>query len=167
MRRMQLASALVVGVFAALAMGSTDGGSPPDDTARETDTAAAPPPRTPNTHCAYGMLNVRSGPGQRYRALRKLQGGDTLSLGEPDADGWARVLGADSGYVSTRVGLLRTERPAAVPAYAQAGPCAEAMRAVHTRMNRGPDDVKEFREKKLREVTWWYRERPRDLHPSH
>jgi hypothetical protein len=163
----QLASALTVGVFAVLAMGSTDGGSPPDDTAAAADSAAAPAPASTNTHFAHGTLNVRSGPGQGHRVLRKLQRGDTLSLGEPDANGWARVLGADSGYVSTRVGLLRTDRPAEVPAYAEAGECAEAMRAVHTRMNRRPDAVKEFREKELREVTWWYRERPRDLHPRY
>lgn len=165
--RRQLASVLAVAVFAGLAMGSTDGGSPPADPVASTDTIAAPPPPAPNTHFAHGTLNVRSGPGQGHRVLRKLQRGDTLSLAEPDANGWARVMGADSGYVSTRVGLLRTEAPAEVPAYAAAGECAEAMRAVHTRMNRPPDAIKEFREKELREVTWWYRERPRDLHPKH
>jgi hypothetical protein len=162
----QLASALIVGVFAVLAMGSTDGGSPPDDAAATADTAAAPPPRQ-NTHFAHGTLNVRSGPGPGHRVARTLRRGDTLSLGPPDANGWARVLGADSGYVSTRVGLVRTEAPAEVPAYAEGGGCAEAMRAVHTRMNRRPDAVKTFSDRELREVTWWYRERPRDLHPKH
>lgn len=166
--RRQLASALIVGVFAVLAVGSTDGGSPPSDGGAATQALAeAPAAPAGDVHFVYGTLNVRAGPGQGHRVVRKLQRGDSLRLGEPDAAGWARVLGADSGYVSTRVGLLRPERPAEVPSYADAGECAEAMRAVHARMNRRPDAVKTFSEKELEEVTWWYRERSGDLHPRY
>ncbi len=156
-----------MGVFAVLAMGSTDDGSPPDEGAKLASRRPAAPARPRNTHFAHGTMNVRSGPGQGYRVVRTLGRGDTLSLGEPDANGWARVMGADSGYVFTRLGLLRTERPAVVPSYAEGGPCADAMRAVHRRMNRAPDEVKNFREAGLEEVTWWYREHPRDPHPRH
>ncbi len=153
-------------MFAVLATGSMDG-SQPDDAKQLASEPVVAPVRSRNTHFAYGTLNVRSGPGQRYRVVRTLSRGDTLSLGEPDANGWARVMGADSGYVFTRLSLVRTERPAVVPGYAQGGECAEAMQAVHTRMNRGPDEVKNFEEAGLREVTWWYRETRRDPHPTH
>lgn len=158
-----------MGVFALLAVGSTDGGSSSSERPPETLAAPAAAPTATNTHFAYGTLNVRTGPGQGYRVVRQLNRGDTLSLGEPDANGWAKVLGADSGYVSTRVGLIRTEKPVEVPpdAYAYAGACAEAMRTVHARMNRPPDAVKQFSQKGVREVTWWYREEPRDLHPRY
>ena len=76
-------------------------------------------------------------------------------------------MGRDSGYVFTRLGLIRTDAPAVVPGYAEGGPCAEAMQAVHTRMNRAPDEVKSFEQAGLREVTWWYRQQPRDRHPTH
>lgn len=160
----QLVSAMIVGAFAVLALGSTDGDSPPADPRAASDSAGA---RHYNSHFAHGTQNVRAGPGERFPIVRKLRRGDTLSLGTPDANGWARILGADSGYVSVRVGLVRTEPPAEVPDYAGAGPCAEAMRAVHTRMNRGPDRVKRFEEAGVEEVTWWYLEYPRDTYPRY
>ncbi len=151
-------------MFALLALGSTDGGSPsPDAPAAAVDSTAAAPAPT-NSHFAHGNLNVRSGPGERFRIVRRLARGDTLSLAEPDARGWARIMGADSGYVFTRLNLVRTERPASIPAYS--GPCAEAMREVHLRMNRAPDAVKTFSEKGVEELTWWYRENPRDTYPA-
>lgn len=155
-----------MGVFAVLAMGSTDG-SPPAEANKLAGEPAAAPPKRWNTHYAHGTINVRSGPGQRYRVVGSLNRGDTLSLGEPDANGWARIMGTDSGYVFTRLDLVRTQRPTVVPSYAEAGACAEAMEAVHTRMNRRPDEVKTFEEAGLREVTWWYREKRRDRHPKH
>lgn len=151
-------------MFGVLAVGSTDGDSPSGDAppVRADSVAAA---AHPNSHFAHGTLNVRSGPGPSHGVVRQLRRGDTLSLGEPDANGWARILGADSGYVSTRVGLVRTEPPAEIPDYAEAGPCAEKMREVHARMNRAPDDVKRFSQAGLEEVTWWYKEKPRDVAP--
>lgn len=159
----QLVSAMVVGIFAVLALGSTDGDPSSGDGAGEKVGLAAVPPRT-NTHFAHGAINVRSGPGERYRVLRTLAPGDTLSLGEVDARGWAPVLGSDSAFVYTRLGLVRTDRPVEVPSYA--GVCGAEMREVHRRMNRGPDEVKRFSEAGLEEVTWWYRENPRDPVPK-
>lgn len=155
-----------MGVFAALAAGSTDDGSPEPDEPQTAVSAAGTPART-NTHFAHGTMNVRRGPGQNFPVKGSVSRGDTLSLGEPDANGWARILGPDSGYVFTRLGLIRTEPPAEVPAYAEGGECAEAMRVVHARMNRAPDEIKRFEQAELREVTWWYRERPRDRHPRY
>lgn len=161
----QVLSVTIVGVFALLALGSTDGGSPsPDAPAAAMDSAAAAPAPS-SSHFAHGNLNVRAGPGERFRVVRQLERGDTLSLAEPDARGWARIMGADSGYVLTRLNLVRTERPAAIPDYA--GTCADAMREVHLRMNRAPDEVKRFSEKGVEEVTWWYREHPRDTYPRY
>lgn len=172
----QLVSALIVGVFAILAVGSTDGGSSPDSGgAAKQDSgavAAAPVARVEaqapaSTHFAHGSVNVRSGPGERYRVLRQLKRGDSLSLGEPDARGWARIQGADSGYVSVRAAPVRTERPAEIPDYSAGDACADEMRAVHARMNRAPDEVKEFEQAGVYEVTWWYREHPRDTYPRY
>ncbi|HEX6036578.1 SH3 domain-containing protein [Longimicrobium sp.] len=162
----QVLSVMAVGVFAVLALGSGDGDSSSADApaARLADSAAAAP-KQPNSHFAYGTLNVRSGPGERYRVVRQLKRGDTLSLAEPDARGWARIVGADSGYVFTRLNLVRTERPAVVPSYS--GECADAMREVHLQMNRAPDTVKEFSEKGLLEVTWWYRENANATYPKY
>lgn len=163
--RRQLASALIVGVFAVLAVGSTDGDSSSSERAPAKRISRPPAPKATNTHFAHGNINVRTGPGQNHRIARTLDRGDTLSLAEPDEKGWARILGRDSGYVYTRLNLVRTDRPAQVPTYA--GTCAEEMRQVHLRMNRAPDAVKEFSEAGLREVTWWYREKPRDRYPTH
>jgi hypothetical protein len=162
----QLVSAMVVGIFAVLAAGSTDGGSSSDDgeAAKGNPAAAAP---SANTHFAHGTLNVRSGPGERHRVVRTLARGDTLSLGEPDARGWAPILGADSAFVYTRIGLVRTERPVEVPDYADEGVCAEDMRRVHQRMNRAPDEIRRFSQSGVEEVTWWFRENPRDAVPRY
>lgn len=160
----QLASALAVGVFAVLALGS-DGGNYPEPTGWR-DSAVVQPPHT-NTHFAHGSIDVRSGPGERFRVVRQLTRGDTLSLGEPDARGWAPVLGADSAFVLTSVGLVRTDRPVEAPSYADAGVCADEMRKVHERMNRAPDEVKHFSQAGLEEVNWWYRETPRDAVPKY
>ena len=165
--RRQLASALIVGVFAVLAVGSTDGDSSSSERESKKVKRVAAVPKPKNTHFAHGDINVRTGPGQNFRIARTLDRGDTLSLGEPDEKGWARILGRDSGYVYTRLNLVRTDRPVRVPDYAAAGPCADEMRRVHLRMNRAPDAVKEFREKGVHELTWWYKEKRRDPHPKH
>jgi hypothetical protein len=162
----QLASVMVVGAFAVLALGSTDGGSSAGDGSAGQVTVAPPPART-STHFSHGTVNVRSGPGERFRVVRQLTRGDTLSLGEPDARGWAPVLGRDSAFVLTRLGLIRTDRPLEAPSYAEAGVCGEAMHDVHHRMNRPPDEVKRFSQAGLEEVTWWYRENPRDPVPKY
>jgi hypothetical protein len=162
----QVVSAVVVGVFAVLAVGSTDGDSSSGDGAAPKSSLAAAAPST-NTHFAHGAVNVRSGPGERFRIVRTLARGDTLSLGEPDARGWAPVRGTDSAYVFTRIGLVRTDRPVEVPDYADEGACAEDMRRVHQRMNRAPDEIKRFSQSGVEEVTWWYREHPRDAVPKY
>jgi hypothetical protein len=165
--RRALASALIVGVFAVLAVGSMDGSSSSTDRGpAKARSRAATPKKVRNTHFAHGTLNVRSGPGQNHRVLRKLNRGDTLTLGEPDAAGWARIMGRDSGYVFTRLGLVRTDAPVRVPDYAAAGPCAEEMAQVHQAMNRAPDAVKHFRESGVEELTWWYKERRGDTYPT-
>jgi hypothetical protein len=164
----QLVSAMIVGVFAVLALGSTDGDSPPAEKgeAEKANLAAGTPAARRYTHFAHGTLNVRSGPGERYRVVRTLARGDSLRLGEPDARGWARLLGADSAYVYARSSALKPERPVRIPSYEDEGPCAEKMQEVHAERNRRPDEIKRFEEAGLTAVTWWYRERPRDTYPK-
>jgi hypothetical protein len=41
------------------------------------------------------------------------------------------------------------------------------MREVHRRTNRAPEEVKRFSEAGVEEVTWWYRENPRDVVPKY
>jgi hypothetical protein len=62
---------------------------------------------------AHAPLNVRAGPGTRYRVVRTLARGESIGVGVADGRGWAPVQGSYAGeYVFRDSPSLRSTRPA-------------------------------------------------------